>query len=85
MHDLRTPLGKVRGHGSARGGTAHFWRQRLTAVANVPLVMFFIGLLISLNGAGYEETRAVLSGPFVAIVLILASLVVLDLDLQACK
>ena len=32
---IRTPLGRVRGLGSARSGTAHFWHQRLTAVANV--------------------------------------------------
>jgi len=71
MTDMRTPLGKVRGLGSAREGTHHFWRQRLTAVANVPLILFFIGLLISLNGAGYAEVRAALSNPFVALVLLL--------------
>ena len=68
---MRTPLGKVRGLGSAREGTEHFWRQRLTAVANVPLTLFFIGLLIALNGASYEETRAVLAHPLVGLVLIL--------------
>ena len=36
MADMRTPLGKVRGLGSAREGTEHFWRQRLTAVAQHP-------------------------------------------------
>jgi succinate dehydrogenase / fumarate reductase membrane anchor subunit len=71
MTDMRTPLGKVRGLGSAREGTHHFWRQRLTAVANVPLILFFIGLLISLNGAGYAEVQAALSNPFVALVLLL--------------
>lgn len=70
-NDMRTPLGKVRGLGSAREGTEHFWRQRLTAVANVPLMLFFLGLLISLNGAGYSETRAALSNPFAGLVLIL--------------
>ncbi|HHZ10806.1 MAG TPA: succinate dehydrogenase, hydrophobic membrane anchor protein [Rhizobiales bacterium] len=72
MADMRTPLGKVRGLGSAREGTMHFWRQRLTAVANVPLVLFLVGLLISLNGAGYAETRAALANPFVALMLALA-------------
>ena len=71
QQDMRTPLGKVRGLGSAREGTEHFWRQRLTAVANVPLTLFFIGLLIALNGASYEETRAVLAHPLVGLVLIL--------------
>ncbi len=46
MSDMRTPLGKVRGLGSAREGTEHFWRQRLTAIANIPLILFFVGFLI---------------------------------------
>lgn len=70
-NDMRTPLAKVRGLGSAREGTMHFWRQRLTAVANVPLVLFFVGLLIALNGADYEATRATLANPFVAAILAL--------------
>lgn len=74
MNDMRTPLGKVRGLGSAKEGTEHFWRQRLTAVANIPLILFFVGLLISLNGAGYAEVRSVLSNPFVALVLTLVLL-----------
>jgi succinate dehydrogenase / fumarate reductase membrane anchor subunit len=69
MADMRTPLKKVRGLGSAREGTEHFWRQRLTAIANIPLTLFFIGLLISLNGASYAEVRAVLANPFVALIL----------------
>jgi succinate dehydrogenase / fumarate reductase membrane anchor subunit len=68
-NDMRTPLAKVRGLGSAREGTLHFWRQRLTAVANIPLTLFFVGLLIALNGASYEETRAALANPFVALLL----------------
>lgn len=69
--DMRTPLGKVRGLGSAREGTGHFWRQRLTAIANVPLMLFFVGFLIALNGAGYGEVRAALANPFVALVIAL--------------
>ncbi len=71
MTDFRTPLGKVRGSGSAREGTGHFWRQRLTSIANVPLVLFFVGLLISLNGADYDTIRAALANPLVAILMIL--------------
>jgi len=71
MADMRTPLGKVRGLGSAREGTSHFWRQRLTAIANIPLTLFFVGFLISLNGAGFVATREALSNPFVALLLIL--------------
>ena len=69
--DMRTPLGKVRGLGSAREGTQHFWRQRLTAIANIPLLLFFVGFLIALNGHGYMEVRAALANPFVALVLAL--------------
>ncbi|MCV0394440.1 MAG: succinate dehydrogenase, hydrophobic membrane anchor protein [Rhizobiaceae bacterium] len=74
IHDFRTPLGRVRGLGSAKDGTGTFWRQRLTAVANVPLLLFFVGLLISLNGATYDEVRAALASPLVAVVLILVIL-----------
>ena len=69
--DMRTPLAKVRGLGSAREGTEHFWRQRLTAVANIPLMLFFVGFLVALNGAGYAEVRAALANPLVALVLLL--------------
>ena len=70
-NDMRTPLGKVRGLGSAREGTGHFWRQRLTAIANVPLTLFFVGFLVAINGAGYPDIRAALANPFVALILIL--------------
>ena len=72
---MRTALGRVRGLGSAREGTDHFWRQRLTAVANVPLILFFVGLVVSLNGASYQEVRETLANPLVALLtlLILAS------------
>lgn len=71
MSDMRTPLGRVRGLGSAREGTIHFWRQRLTAIANVPLVLFMVGLMVALVGAPYEEVRATLANPFVTLVVIL--------------
>lgn len=71
MARFRTPLSRVRGLGSAKEGTEHFWRQRLTAVANVPLVLFFVGLMVALNGATYAEVRATLANPFVALVMLL--------------
>ena len=67
--DMRTPLGKVRGLGSAKDGTEHFWRQRLTAVANVPLMLFFVGFLIRYNGASYAEVTGALSNPIVAVLM----------------
>ena len=71
MAELQTPLRKVRGLGSAREGTQHFWRQRLTAIANIPLLLFFVGFLIAVNGHGYTQVRASLANPFVALVLAL--------------
>jgi len=71
MARYRTPLARVRGLGSAKEGTEHFWRQRLTAIANVPLVLFFVGLMVALNGASYAEVRATLANPFVAVVMLL--------------
>jgi succinate dehydrogenase / fumarate reductase membrane anchor subunit len=71
MTDMRTPLGKVRGLGSAREGTGHFWRQRLTAVANIPLILFFIGFLISINGADYATVRSAFANPFVSLMFAL--------------
>lgn len=66
---LRTPLGRVRGLGSARHGTEHFWRLRVTSVALVALTLFMVGLLVSLNGAGYAEVRSTLANPFVALMV----------------
>jgi len=77
MADFRTPLSRVRGLGTAREGTGHFWNQRLTAVSNIPLTLFFIGLIIALSDASYAEVRATLSNPFIAVTLALALLSVL--------
>ncbi|MDO9416528.1 succinate dehydrogenase, hydrophobic membrane anchor protein [Pararhizobium sp.] len=67
--DMRTPLGKVRGLGSAKEGTDHFWRQRLTAVANVPLLIFFAVFLVMYAGAPFAEVKAALANPFVAVIM----------------
>jgi len=69
--DFRTPLGKVRGLGSARDGTQHFWMQRFTALANVPLFIFFIVLVVMLVGKDYDRVHHALANPVVALVVAL--------------
>ena len=68
---IRTPLGRVRGLGSAKSGTGHFWRQRLTALANVPLTIGFIVILVSLLGRNHAFVVQTLGSPLVAIVMLL--------------
>jgi succinate dehydrogenase / fumarate reductase membrane anchor subunit len=68
---LRTPLARVRGLGSAKAGTEHFFRQRLTAVANIPLVIAFIVILISVIGRNQAFAVQILGSPLVAIVMLL--------------
>ena len=67
----RTPLGHVRGLGSARSGTDHFWRQRLTAVANVPLTIAFVVIVVSLLGRNHAAAVQIIGSPVVAIVMLL--------------
>ena len=77
-NDMRTPLGRVRGLGAAREGTSHFWINRVTSIALIPLSLFAVGLVFSLAGAGFVETRAVLAQPLVAILLILFVVISLE-------
>ena len=67
----RTPLARVRGLGSAKEGTDHFWMQRLTAASNLVLVGFLIFLLVRLAGADYATVKATLARPQNAIPLLL--------------
>ncbi len=55
---LRSPLGKVLGMGSAKDGTGHWWAQRVTAVALVPLTLWFVLSLLRLPGLDYDTVRA---------------------------
>jgi succinate dehydrogenase / fumarate reductase membrane anchor subunit len=67
----KTPLGRVLGLGSARSGTEHWWVQRVTAVAGIPLVVFLIGFVLAHIGATRAEVMASLANPLVAILLAL--------------
>jgi succinate dehydrogenase / fumarate reductase membrane anchor subunit len=67
---MRTPLKTARYLGSAKDGTQHFWRQRVTAVANIFLLSFLVWLIASLAGADYAGAKATLSNPLVDLALL---------------
>ena len=68
---MRTPLGRVRGLGSAKKGTEHFFMQRVTALANIPLTLFLVGALVVHAGADYTTMTAFLGNPLVGVVMLL--------------
>ena len=68
---LQSPLGRVRGRGSAKDGTHHWWMQRVTAVALVPLALWFAVAIIKMTGASHGEAIAWVQAPFNAIMLLL--------------
>jgi succinate dehydrogenase / fumarate reductase, membrane anchor subunit len=68
---MRSPLGRARGLGSAREGVEHWWMQRVTAAALIPLTLWFVVSLIALTGSDYNAFIAWLKAPFVAILMVL--------------
>jgi succinate dehydrogenase / fumarate reductase, membrane anchor subunit len=71
---MRSPLGRARGLGSTHRGSAHWWAQRVTAVALVPLGIWFVFLVISLAGASRDVMTARITSP-VSLSLMLALVV----------
>ena len=71
----RTPLGRVRGLGAARSGTEHFWRERLTSAALIPLTIYFLGIMVALVGADYDTVVDTLGSPLVAVPMMLFAIV----------
>ena len=67
---MATPLKRVRGLGASHGGTETFWRQRVTAIANIPLVIFLILSIVSHIGASYADVKAYLAQPVVAVLIV---------------
>lgn len=68
---MRTPLGRVRGLGSAGTGTGHFWAQRVTSVAGIPLTVGFLVIVALLVGRNHAATVQILGSPLVALTMIL--------------
>ncbi len=67
---LRTPLARARGLGSAKGGTHHFWLQRLTAIALVPLTIWFALSIASLATADLPAVLAWMRSPLSAVLML---------------
>jgi succinate dehydrogenase / fumarate reductase, membrane anchor subunit len=70
MSNMKTPLKKARGLGSAKSGTEHFWQQRLTAIFNLPLILFFVWFIVRHLGAARADVVASLQNPAIAILLL---------------
>ncbi|MGD9920976.1 MAG: succinate dehydrogenase, hydrophobic membrane anchor protein [Pseudorhodoplanes sp.] len=68
---MRTPLSRVRYLGSAHSGTEHFWKQRVTSVALVPLTIIFVFIVAGLTGRNHAAAAQILGSPFVAITIML--------------
>ena len=74
---IQTPLGKVKGHGAAGTGTHHFWYQRLTAMALVPLTLWFVWAVVRYVGAPYADVIAFLGHPVSAVAMLMFVLMAL--------
>lgn len=68
---LRTPLGRVLGHGAAKEGVHHWWVQRLTAVALIPLSVWFVVAIMSLPSLDYATVHAWVAQSWTSLLLIL--------------
>ena len=67
---FRTPIKEARGLGASHHGTAHWWTQRVTAIAMVPLMLWLVVGLAANAGASYAETVAWLGSPVNAVVMV---------------
>jgi succinate dehydrogenase / fumarate reductase membrane anchor subunit len=75
MSDFKTPMGRVRGRGSAKDGTQTFWHQRLTAIALIPLAATFTGFMIALTGDDYTSAVDTMRSPLVGVAMLMFLLI----------
>ena len=68
---LRTPLSKVKGLGAAKEGASHWWNQRLTAIALIPLVLWFSFSIALIAVADYATVIAWIASPFTTVLMVL--------------
>ena len=69
--DMRSPLARARGLGSAKTGVGHWWAQRVSAVALIPLTLWFVASLIAHTGSSHASFLAWLREPLTAILMIM--------------
>jgi succinate dehydrogenase / fumarate reductase, membrane anchor subunit len=82
---MRSPLGRARGLGSAKAGAAHWWAQRLTALALLPLTLWFLCAAVRMIGATRDDVVSWMAGPLplvLMIALVIATFHHLQLGLQ---
>jgi len=79
---MRSPLGRARGLGSARAGAVHWWMQRITSLALIPLTLWFLCGMVRMIGATREDVVSWMAGPL-PIVLMIALVIATFHHLQA--
>jgi succinate dehydrogenase / fumarate reductase, membrane anchor subunit len=71
VQSMQTPIRRVRGLGAARSGTGHFWHQRITSVAGIPLTIGLLLIITALLGRSHAAVVQILGSPLVAITVLL--------------
>ncbi len=82
---MRSPLGRARGLGTAKAGAAHWWAQRLTSIALLPLTLWFLCAAVRMIGATRDDVVFWMAGPLqivLMIALVIATFHHLQLGLQ---
>ena len=70
-HRFRSPLGRAVGLGSAKAGFGHWWTERITALALIPLSVWFVASLIAYSGSGYQAFVGWIGSPVTTVLMIL--------------